>query len=64
MGLLSTVAQALTVQRAVRDLARYDRAVRDPRATQHRVLFEQLRREQDTAFGRDHRFADVRTVAD
>jgi hypothetical protein len=64
MSLLSAAAQAWTVQRAVRDLGRYDRAVRDPRATQHRVLFEQLRRERDTAFGRDHRFADIRTVAD
>lgn len=64
MGLLSAVAQAWTVQRAVRDLARYDRAVRDPRGTQHRVLFDQLRRERETGFGRDHRFADIRTVAD
>jgi hypothetical protein len=64
MSLLSTVAQAWTVQRAVRDLARYDRQVRDPRTTQHRVLFEQLSRERETAFGCDHRFADIRNIAD
>jgi hypothetical protein len=64
MGLLSTVAQAWTVQRALRDLAKYDKAVRDPRATQHGVLFEQLGRERESAFGREHRFADIRSVGD
>lgn len=64
MGLLSSVAQAWTVQRAVRDLARYDKAVRDPRGTQHGVLFDQLGRERETAFGREHRFGDIHTLAD
>lgn len=64
MGLLSTIAQAWTIQRAVRDLARYDRATRQPRAVQQRLLFEQLHRERDTAYGRDHHFAAIRTLAD
>ncbi len=64
MGLLSTIAQAWTVQRSVRDLARYDRAVRVPQQTQQSVLFEQLRREQETVYGRDHRFSEIRTLAD
>lgn len=64
MGLLSTIAQAWTVQRSVRDLARYDRAVRVPQQTQQAVLFDQLRREQETVYGRDHRFSEIRTLAD
>lgn len=64
MGLLSTIAQAWTVQRSVRDLARYDRAVRVPQQTQHAVLFDQLRREHESGYGRDHHFAAIRTIAD
>jgi hypothetical protein len=64
MGWLSSLAQLWTVQRAVRDLARYDRAVKRPRETQHAFLFDQLRREAETAYGRDHRFADIRTLAE
>jgi hypothetical protein len=64
MGFLSTIAQAWTVQRAVRDQARYHRAVRDPQRTQQEWLLDQLRREQETAFGRDHCFADIRSVAE
>lgn len=64
MSWLAALSQAWTVQRSVRDLAAYDRAVRDPRAAQHKVLFEQLRRERDTGYGRDHRFGDIQTLAD
>jgi hypothetical protein len=64
MGLLSTIAQGWTVQRALRDQARYQRAVKNPRQTQHAWLLDQLRREQETAFGRDHHFAEIRTVDD
>ena len=64
MGFVSTIAQAWTVQRALRDQSRYARAVKNPRETQRAWLLDQLRREQDTAFGREHRFADIRTVAD
>jgi hypothetical protein len=64
MNLLSMVAQAWTVSRAARDLARCHQAVQDPRATQQRWLLQQLRREQDTGFGRDHHFREIQNVAD
>ncbi|MBI1346827.1 auxin-responsive protein [bacterium] len=64
MGLFSAIAQAWTVQRAIRDIARYDRATRAPLKTQHQFLFDQLQRERETAFGRDHRFADIRNLSD
>lgn len=64
MGLLSAIAQTWTVQRAVRDLARYDKAVRTPRAIQQQFLFDQLQRERDTSYGRDHGFAGIHTLAD
>lgn len=40
----------------------YDRAARDPRAAQERTLLELLHRNQDTAFGREHGFADITSV--
>jgi hypothetical protein len=64
MGLLSLAAQAFTIRRTMRDLQRYEAALKQPQATQHNVLFEQLRREAETGFGRDHRFRDIRTLAD
>ena len=64
MNWLSTVAQVWTVQRTLRDLQRYEQAVRQPQATQHRFLFDQLRREAPTAYGRDHGFDRIRTIAD
>lgn len=64
MGLLSAIAQAWTVQRAARDLAGYVKAIEKPRETQERLLFDMLRRERETGFGRDHRFDEIRTVAD
>lgn len=35
-----------------------------PREVQRGHLFSQLRREQETAFGRDHHFAEIKTVED
>ncbi len=35
-----------------------------PREVQQRHLFAQIRREQETAFGRDHHFRSIKTLAD
>lgn len=64
MSLLSMLAQLWTVQRSIRDFPKYERAIRNPQAAQHQFLFDQLRREADTAYGRDHGFSDIRTLAD
>ncbi|MDP1797557.1 MAG: GH3 auxin-responsive promoter family protein, partial [Planctomycetaceae bacterium] len=64
MGLISAIAQAWLVQRTARDLARYGRAIKRPRETQQQFLLDLVRREQDTGYGRDHHFAEIRTVAD
>jgi hypothetical protein len=47
-----------------RRIAAFERACHDPEATQAELLRRILARQAGTAFGRDHRFADVRTVAD
>lgn len=64
MGLFSSLIQAVLERTAGRDLAAFAEATKDPTGVQRRFLFDVLRREQATAFGRDHRFADIRTVAD
>lgn len=64
MSLLSLIAQAWTARGAMRDLTRYQRLAQRPRETQHDWLLAQIRREQDTAFGRDHHFHEIRTLAD
>ncbi len=45
-------------------LARFLRDCDDPEAVQRERLFEILRKQAGTAFGRDHHFGDVRSVAD
>jgi hypothetical protein len=47
-----------------RQLWRFEAACLDPEAVQAELLLRILRRQAGTAFGRDHHFADVRTVAD
>lgn len=47
-----------------RRIARFVRACDNPAAVQQALLFDILRRQATTAFGRDHRFADIRTIAD
>lgn len=64
MGLLSALAQIWLVQRTARDLARYGRVIKKPRETQQQFLLDLVRREQDTGYGRDHHFHEIRTVAD
>jgi hypothetical protein len=47
-----------------RRIAAFVRACDHPEAVQTDLLLRTLRRQADTGFGRDHRFADIRTVAD
>ncbi len=47
-----------------RRIARFVRACDNPAAVQQQLLLDILRRQSATAFGRDHGFADIRTVAD
>ncbi|MDQ4129671.1 MAG: GH3 auxin-responsive promoter family protein, partial [Actinomycetota bacterium] len=44
--------------------ARFERAAVDPRSSQARVLSSLTRRHANTAFGREHGFASIRTPAD
>src|SRR5262249_51370850 len=43
---------------------RWERLTQEPRKTQEKFLFRLIRDNQKTAFGRDHRFSEIRTIAD
>ncbi|MGL6094900.1 MAG: GH3 family domain-containing protein, partial [Fimbriiglobus sp.] len=47
-----------------RRLARFEHDCLNPQAVQERLLFDILRRQAGTGFGRDHHFSVARTVAD
>ena len=47
-----------------RDLRRFETACENPEAVQTALLHRILQKQVDTAFARDHHFADIRTVAD
>ncbi len=47
-----------------RKLRQFEAACHDPEAVQTALLHRILRKQADTGFGRDHRFDEVRTVAD
>jgi hypothetical protein len=47
-----------------RQLRRFARECEDPGAVQSRLLFDVLRKQADTAFGRDHGFASIASLAD
>src|SRR6185369_1362012 len=47
-----------------RRVDRFLRGAEQGRAVQHRVLLEKVRRHTDSDFGRDHGFAEIRTVDD
>lgn len=64
MGLFASLIQSVLERTAARDLAAFAEATKRPTDVQRALLFEILRREQSAAFGRDHRFADIRTLAD
>jgi len=44
------------------DAKRYRNGLRDPQASQNDVLFEILRTNQSTAFGKEHGFSSIRTI--
>jgi len=64
MGLFSSLVQTVLEKTAARDLVAFAEATKDPTTVQRNLLSEIVRREHPTAFGRDHGFANIRTVAD
>ena len=54
----------VTAWEALHMQARFHRSLRDQRRVQERTLLEKIRRNQSSAFGRDHGFASIRSVAD
>jgi hypothetical protein len=61
--MMSLLRASLTVREAAH-AAVFHRAVGRPEAAQRAVLRRLVARNRDTAFGRDHGFAGIRTVAD
>lgn len=59
-----SVVKASLRLRESRQLARFEKAARDPEASQARVLQRLLRDNGGTAFGSEHRFAAIRTPAE
>ena len=45
-----------------RHFLRYRRALRDPRRTQERILFSFLKRNANSSYGREYRYAGIRSV--
>ena len=64
MALKDWLAYRLLRAKALPMAARFDRAARNITRFQRDLLLAQIRREQETAFGRDHHFASIRTLAD
>lgn len=46
------------------DAARFNKKTRDPLRAQHDLLFGLINRNKDTAFGKEHKFSDIKTVED
>src|SRR5262245_10333663 len=61
---LVNAAVKLLARPVIRQVRHFDSLTFDPRPVQEAVLRRVLRYHADTAFGRDHHFRDVRTVAD
>ena len=64
MSLVPRVAGALYGAAAAPAAARFARALREPAAAQDAILRRILRDNRETAFGREHGFAEIRTAAD
>ena len=64
MDLRSAAVNMLWGASSVPSWARYRRALRAPAAAQERVLLSCLRRNSDTAVGREHGFNSIRSVAE
>jgi hypothetical protein len=62
--MMAAAANHLYLAAAAAHRARFERAARDPGAVQRRILRDLLRANRDTAFGREHGFAEIRTPED
>src|SRR5262245_16194212 len=62
--LLRRVVGKLLAVPVRRRLAAFDAATHDPKRVQEALLLDLIRHQADTAFGRDHRFNDIRTAED
>ncbi|MGL4553083.1 MAG: GH3 family domain-containing protein, partial [Gemmataceae bacterium] len=62
--LLSRVVLPVIAGRVRRNLTAFEAATHDPRAVQEALLADILRLQAGTAFGRDHTFAAIKSVAD
>ncbi len=58
------VVAGFMVHQRVRRLHRFERQLHDARQIQRELLFRRVRHCRDSQFGRDHRFGDIRTLAD
>lgn len=63
-GLLSGLARGLALPWYARRFRQFERQLRHTRELQQAQLLARVGRCRDTRFGRDHHFADIRTVAD
>ena len=64
MSWITDLVHHILAKKAIRETEKFAAKCRKPQCTQHELLLAQIRREQDTGFGRDHHFADVKTLAD
>ena len=62
--LVREIVGRLTRRVTLHWFARFENATRHCRETQSRVLFEKLRRNQASDFGRAHHFGEIRSIAD
>ena len=58
------VVAGFMVRQRARLLRRFEGQLQDAHRVQRQLLFKKLRRCTDSQFGRDHRFRDIKTVAD
>lgn len=63
-GLLTTLVRDLALPWYARRFRQFERQLHHARELQHAQLLTRVERCRDTGFGRDHHFADIRTVAD
>ncbi|MBW3598674.1 MAG: GH3 auxin-responsive promoter family protein, partial [Planctomycetes bacterium] len=61
---MNMIEKYLYLWMRTRELSRFVAGARDSRLAQRRVLLEKLRRNAESDFGRDHGFADIRSVED
>lgn len=63
-GLLTILARGLALPWYTRRFRQFERRLHHARELQHAQLLTRVGRCRDTGFGREHHFADIRTVAD